>query len=114
MAKLEEMECTVCRIGDTPLTDEEIRIYLRQVPTWELSKSEDVPKIQRTYQFEDYPSALAFTQKVGEAAEEAGHHPVILTEWGKVTVSWWTHKIHGLHANDFIMAAKIDHLYEEK
>ena len=55
-----------------------------------------------------FAQALAVTNRVGEQAEEEGHHPALLTEWGKVTVSWWTHKIGGLHQNDFIMAARTD------
>ena len=62
------------------------------------------------YPFPDFAQALAFTQKVGELAEEERHHPALLTEWGRVTVAWWTHKIRGLHRNDFIMAAKTDRL----
>ena len=61
--------------------------------------------------FSNFQNALAFTQLVGEAAEKEGHHPSLLTEWGKVTATWWTHAIKGLHRNDFIMAAKSDHIY---
>ena len=66
-------------------------------------------QLERVFTFSDFAQALAFTNKVGALAEEAGHHPAILTEWGKVTVTWWTHKIGGLHRNDFIMAARTDH-----
>lgn len=66
--------------------------------------------LQRFYFFSDFKSALAFSQCVGEEAEIMGHHPAILTEWGKVTVTWWTHAIGGLHRNDFIMAARTDAL----
>ena len=62
---------------------------------------------------EDFAEALEFTNDVGAIAEEEGHHPAILTEWGRVTVTWWTHKIRGLHRNDFIMAAKTDQIYED-
>jgi 4a-hydroxytetrahydrobiopterin dehydratase len=112
MAMLAELKCTVCQAGDQPLTDTEIKEFSRQVPDWHLIEQDGVKKLQRTYQFADYPAALAFTQAVGLAAEAAGHHPAILTEWGKVTVTWWTHKIHGLHENDFIMAAKTDQLFK--
>ena len=64
--------------------------------------------MERTFKFKDFAEALSFTNKIGRIAEEEAHHPLILTEWGKVTVTWWTHKIKGLHHNDFIMAAKTD------
>ena len=80
-----------------------------RVPQWNLL-SEDVPKLQRVFRFKNFARAIAFTNRIGELAESAGHHPAILTEWGKVTVTWWTHAIHGLHRNDFIMAAKTNAL----
>ena len=70
-------------------------------------------RLVRTFRVRTFADALALTQRVGELAESEGHHPAILTEWGKVTVSWWTHKIRGLHRNDFIMAAKTDALASE-
>jgi 4a-hydroxytetrahydrobiopterin dehydratase len=81
-----------------------------QVPQWDLL-NEGVRKLQRVFRFKDFARALAFTVQIGELAESAGHHPAILTEWGKVTVTWWTHKIRGLHRNDFIMAAKTDAIF---
>jgi 4a-hydroxytetrahydrobiopterin dehydratase len=69
-----------------------------------------IPRLERQYRFRSFVDALAFTNRVGEIAEAEGHHPAILTEWGRVTVSWWTHKIRGLHRNDFVMAAKTDRL----
>ena len=67
--------------------------------------------MRRVFTFDDFAQALRFTDEVGAVAEEEGHHPALLTEWGRTTVSWWTHKIKGLHRNDFIMAAKTDELY---
>ena len=66
--------------------------------------------MQRVFLFDDFIQAVDFTNKVAELAESEGHHPAILLEWGKVTVQWWTHKIHGLHRTDLIMAAKTDEL----
>ena len=63
------------------------------------------------FRFDDFAKALAFTNALGQLAEEEDHHPALLTEWGRVTVTWWTHKIRGLHRNDFVMAAKADELY---
>jgi 4a-hydroxytetrahydrobiopterin dehydratase len=67
--------------------------------------------LSRRFRFDDFANALAFTNALGKLAEEEDHHPALLTEWGRVTVTWWTHKIRGLHRNDFVMAAKADELY---
>ena len=111
MSELRQYTCVPCRGGEPTLTEEEIREFHPQVPNWEISEVDGIKRLRRTFKFKDYSQALAFTQKVGEIAEEQDHHPVLVTEWGKVTVSWWTHKIGGLHRNDFIMAAKTDELY---
>lgn len=108
---LAELKCTVCQAGDPPLTDDEINVYQNKVPHWQVLDEGGMKKLRRVFKFKDFLTALDFTNAVGQAAEEAGHHPALLTEWGKVTVTWWTHKIHGLHQNDFIMAAKTDQLY---
>ena len=73
-----------------------------------------VDQLLREYRFKNFVQAMAFTQAVGELAEEYGHHPALLTEWGRVKVSWWTHKIHGLHENDVIMAAKTEQLFRNR
>ncbi len=72
------------------------------------SHSTVIGNIQRAFRFENFAQALSFTDRVGALAEKEGHHPSILTEWGRVTVRWWTHKIKGLHLNDFIMASQTD------
>lgn len=113
MAVLQEMKCTACQRGAPTVTDEEIAEFYPQIPEWSLNKVEGVKQLERTFKFRNFRQALAFTNKVGEVAEEEGHHPAILTEWGKVTVTWWTHKIGGLHQNDFIMAAHTDDLYSD-
>ena len=69
-----------------------------------------VKQLQRVFRFRNFQAALAFTNRVGALAEAQGHHPLLITEWGRVTVCWWTHKIGGLHLNDFIMAARTDTL----
>jgi len=111
MAELLEKKCVPCRGGEPPLDGRQVEEYRKQVPEWELVEKNDIPRLQRSYKFDDFAQALAFTQKVGEEAEDQGHHPVLKTEWGKVTVIWWTHKIKGLHENDFIMAARSDKIY---
>jgi len=73
-------------------------------------EKDGIKRLERVFRFEDFAEAMAFTEKVAGIAESEGHHPALLTEWGRVTVTWWTHKIRGLHKNDFIMAAKTDML----
>lgn len=112
MPELTEQKCEACRVGAPHVTDEEIKELRPQVPDWQLHERDGVRQLEREFSFDDFAEALAFTNRVGEAAEAEGHHPALLTEWGKVTVTWWTHKIGGLHRNDFIMAAKTDELYQ--
>jgi 4a-hydroxytetrahydrobiopterin dehydratase len=102
------MKCEACRRGEPTVTQAEIAEFEPQVPDWELVERDEIKRLERVFRFDDFAQALAFTNKVGELAESEGHHPALLTEWGKVTVTWWTHKIRGLHRNDFIMAAKTD------
>lgn len=109
--QLARMKCSACRGDEPPLTDAEIEDMRPQVPEWDLVERDGVKRLERQFEFQNFAQALAFTNRVGGAAEEEGHHPAIMTEWGRVTVTWWTHKIGGLHQNDFIMAAKTDELY---
>lgn len=92
------------------MTVAEIEELRPQVPDWELVERDGIPRLERVLRFANFAEALAFTNRVGVLAEAQGHHPALLTEWGRVTVTWWTHKIHGLHRNDFVMAAKTDSL----
>lgn len=105
------IKCEACSEGSQKLTEEEIKKYLPMVPGWRIVSESGVKELEKTFDFKNFRQALDFTRKVGEAAEEEGHHPAITTEWGKVTVKWWTHKINGLHLNDFVMAAKVNSLY---
>lgn len=113
MNTLAELQCAPCRGTEDKLTDVEIEEMLSETPEWKLIEVNDEKRIVRSFKFDDFRSALEFTDDIGEIAEENDHHPAILTEWGKVTVNWWTHKIGGLHRNDFIMAAKCDEVYED-
>ena len=113
METLTGMKCVACRRDAPKVTDAEIAEYHPQVSEWELIERDEINRLERLFQFDGFAQALAFTNRVGELAEEEGHHPALLTEWGRVTVTWWTHKIRGLHRNDFIMAAKTDALYAE-
>jgi len=114
MADIASMQCVPCRGGDPPLPEEKIHEYLQELPDWQLHKPEGVQRITRTFNFPDFKTALAFTNRVGEIAEEVDHHPQLVTAWGKVRVSWWTHVIQGLHQNDFILAARTDRLYKSR
>ena len=105
-------KCVACRRGAPTVTDEEITELHPQVPDWELVDEEGIKRLRRVFGFADFAQALAFTDQVGAVAEQEGHHPALLTEWGRTTVTWWTHKIRGLHRNDFVMAAKTDELFK--
>lgn len=105
---LSEMKCVACRGGEPTVTETELAEYSAQVPDWQVVEEEGERRLRRSFKFSNFAEALAFTNRVGAMAEEEDHHPAILTEWGRVTVTWWTHKIGGLHRNDFIMAAKTD------
>ena len=111
MERLSREKCVACRRDAPTVTDDELAELRPQVPDWELVALDGVPRLRRTFDFDDFGHALEFTNRVGAIAEAEGHHPALLTEWGRVTVSWWTHKIRGLHRNDFVMAAKTDELY---
>lgn len=102
-----------CRQGAPRVTDEELATLKADVPDWRVIERDGERRLERRFEFPDFKSALDFTNKVGDIAEAEGHHPALLTEWGRVTVTWWTHKIGGLHRNDFIMAAKTDELAGE-
>jgi 4a-hydroxytetrahydrobiopterin dehydratase len=112
MKDLAQMACVPCR-GDVPaLSEIEIRELQPLVPGWEVLDLDGIPILIRKYSFKNFSKALEFTNKVGAIAETEDHHPSLMTEWGQVTVRWWTHSIKGLHRNDFIMAARTNELYK--
>lgn len=110
MDTLTNEKCAACRRDSTPVTLAEIHELQSQVPEWALVEREGIQRLERVFILTNFVEALSFTNRVGALAEAEGHHPAILTEWGRVTVTLWTHKIRALHRNDFIMAAKIDSL----
>jgi 4a-hydroxytetrahydrobiopterin dehydratase len=112
METLVQMKCVACRKGAPTVTEAEMAVLLPQIPEWQVIEREGVPRLERVFKFSNFTDALVFTNRVGALAEEEGHHPLIITEWGRVTVHWWTHKIRGLHQNDFIAAAKTDALID--
>lgn len=112
MPSLATEHCSPSKKSDPPVSPDEIAFLLPQLPGWSLVKDEHGDRLERDYRFGNFMEALAFTKRVGRLAERAEHHPSILTEWGHVRVTWTTNKIHGLHRNDFIMAARTDRLFK--
>ena len=113
MNTLNNQPCEACRADAPEVSEQEKESLFPQIPEWIQVEEDGVEKLQRHFSFRNFEHALAFTNQVGQLAEREGHHPAILTEYGKVTVTWWTHKIGGLHRNDFICAAKTDALLDQ-
>lgn len=114
MSELLFLKCVACRGGEPVLNGKEIDTLMPEVPEWQIIEEEGVKKLLRSFKLKNFEQALKFTNQVGEIAETEDHHPLIQTEWGRVKVVWWTHKIRGLHKNDFIMAAKTDDVYRRE
>jgi 4a-hydroxytetrahydrobiopterin dehydratase len=110
MSSLADKTCVPCRGGTPPLKGKELANIHRQLPESAQWKAVEEHHLTRAYKFPDFRSALAFVNKVGDLAEEQGHHPDILLGWGKVEITTWTHAVNGLTESDFILAAKIDRL----
>lgn len=108
MNPLEQATCETCAAGGKPLTTAECAVLLQQLTGWQIESESTGAQLSKTYLFTDFDQALAFTNQIGGIAKQNDHHPALLTEWGKVTVRWWTHSVSGLHRNDFIMAAHTD------
>ena len=108
---LKEKRCVPCQGGIDPMTRQEAESYLDQTPGWTLT--EDGRKIWRRFKLGNFAEAMALAHRVGELAEEQDHHPDICFGWGYTEVTFYTHKIGGLHENDFIMAARINALHGE-
>jgi 4a-hydroxytetrahydrobiopterin dehydratase len=111
MNKLASLHCEQVTANTSRLTDLEVNRLLADLAGWKVQQKDGELQLEKIFDFKDFDQAAAFTSQVAGIAAEENHHPAILTEWGKVTVNWWTHKIKGLHLNDFIMAAKTDDLY---
>jgi len=112
MFDLSKQSCEACRADAPKISDEDLKALMPNIPDWNVVVVEGVMQLAREFKFSNFEQAIAFTNRVGEIAEAEDHHPAILTEWGKVTVTWWSHKIRGLHKNDLIMAARTDEVYE--
>lgn len=107
MSRLSQKDCVPCRGGVPPLQGEAVAKLLAELDEWEVVNEHHLKK---SYRFGDFRESLAFVNRVGEIAEEQGHHPDICFGWGSAEISIWTHKIDGLTESDFILAAKIDQL----
>ena len=111
MEELAKLQLRRVSADTPPLTEHEARQILTKLPDWKLYEKEGQLRLEKVFKFKNYKQALDFTNRVAEAADLADHHPAILTEWGKVTVTWWTHTLQGLHQNDFILAARTEELH---
>ena len=111
MTDLHQMKYVACQASEPTVSQGEMYMLQPQIPDWMITEVEGIQRLERVFKFKNFAQALEFTNKVGAIAEEEDHHPLLITEWGKVTVQWWTHIIKGLHKNDFIMAAKTDEVY---
>ncbi len=111
MAELQSQSCEACKIDAPRLTDTEITNLISEINDWDLIQ-EPVKQIKKIFSFPDYQSGVNFLNAVATMADQEDHHPELVLEWGKVTVIWWSHKIKGLHKNDFICASKTDNLYQ--
>ena len=107
---LDKKSCVPCQGGVPTLTDVEIKSLMPNVPSWKVVEVEGIQRLDRIFAFHDFLEAMKFVNKVADVAESQGHHPDLHIHWNQVRVEIWTHKIKGLHENDFILAAKIDRL----
>jgi 4a-hydroxytetrahydrobiopterin dehydratase len=111
MTELSEQRCEACRADAPLISDDDLRRLMPAIPDWQVVVVDGVMQLRREFSYKNFAEAMAFSNRVGDLAEAENHHPAILTEWGKVTITWWSHKIRGLHKNDLIMAARTDQVY---
>ncbi len=105
MRDLASKTCEACRIDAPKVSDDEASLLIKEIEGWDVI-DEGVKKLKKEFSFSNYNDSVDFSNKVADMADKEDHHPQIILEWGKVTVIWWSHKIKGLHKNDFICAAK--------
>ena len=113
VSKLSKDSCEACRLDAPVLSDQEVKDLSSQIPSWAVYEEEGIKRLICSFAFSSYKESIDFTIRVAELAEAEDHHPEIILEWGNVTVSWWSHKIKGLHKNDFICASKTDDLFHK-
>ncbi|SDH15402.1 4a-hydroxytetrahydrobiopterin dehydratase [Vibrio xiamenensis] len=107
---LEQLTCEACSKGAEALNTQQQQRLLAELRDWQICVREGIPQLEKVFVFKNFKLAWAFADQVAHLAEAQFHHPSILLEWGKVTVTWWSHSLKGLHRNDFICAAKCDAL----
>ena len=108
---LEEQKCEACRSDSPKVTKDEADKLLESLVDWQIIEDSGVQKLIKSFSFKGFMNAMKFADHVAYISEKDGHHPQLIVDWGKTTVIWWTHKIDGLHKNDFIMAAKTDTVF---
>ena len=109
MSDLASSSCEACRIDASIVSDDEALLLIKEIEGWDVI-DDGVKKLKKEFSFSNYSDSVDFSNKVADMAEQEDHHPQIILEWGKVTVIWWSHKIKGLHKNDFICAAKTNNI----
>ncbi len=114
MSELANKQCEACRPGAPLVTQAQIDELMPQLPEWQIIEVDGINHLTRIYKCKNFLDAMAFAEQIAQKAEQENHHPSLLVEWGKLTVTWWTHKINGLHESDFIMAARTDALYSDR
>jgi len=112
MNELTLEDCVRVNKNTPALSPETVAKLNGRLPDWSIIDQNGTPALSKTFKFPNFNSALSFTNRIGQQAEDQDHHPAILTEWGRVTVTWWTHVVHGLHRNDFIMAARTEAVFQ--
>jgi len=111
MKALADQSILPCDTNSRTLSKTDIKSHLYELDNWELNTENKIEQIIKTFNFKNFIEALSFTNDIAVLAEQENHHPKICLEWGRVTISWWTHSVNGLFINDFIMAAKCDATY---
>jgi 4a-hydroxytetrahydrobiopterin dehydratase len=111
---LSKETCEACRADAPLLTEAEIAALMPEVDGWDVINEESQQRLQRVFGFKNFEQAMSAAQKVGEYADQVGHHPRLVVEWGSLVVTWWSHKIGGLHRNDFICAARTSELVDKE
>lgn len=110
MENLGALKCEVCKVGVLPVTEAQIGEFKLKIPEWNIIEENNIKKLVREFRFNNFKETLVLVNEIGKLAEEQEHHPKMFVEYNRLTVWWWTHKIKGLHRNDFIMAAKTDNI----
>ena len=110
MTELANRELEQISAASQKLSDEQVAEFVSELPGWHVVDGPEISILQKRFSFSNFAEALNFTNAIGQLAESVDHHPELVTEWGAVTVKWWTHSVQGLHLNDFVLAARTNSL----